>query len=74
MTPATPNAEDTLRRSAALLEEVVVVLFELAEVAVPVDPELPVEEALEPPLPVSLTLELRQVEEDPAVIVTISEY
>jgi len=82
MTPATPNAEDTLRRPAPLLlvDELLpeVVAGELAEVPVAAaPPEEPVEAGLEPvpvPLvPVSVTVVLMQEAETPAWTVTMSE-
>jgi len=81
MTPATLNAEDTLRRPAPLLlvdELPEVVAGELAEVPVAAEePEEPVEAGLEPvpvPLvPVSVTVVLMQEEETPAWTVTMSE-
>lgn len=81
MAPATPNAEDTLRRPAALLElllEAVLVAEpeeeETVPVAAAVDPEAGVEAAPEPLVPPSWTELLRQEVELPAPIVTMSEY
>lgn len=80
MTPAIPNAEDTLRRPAALdwVEELpeAVAVAEVEAVVEPValDPELPSVAVPEPPVPLSATVVLTQLEEVPATIVTMSEY
>jgi len=79
MTPAAPNAVDTLRRPASLLlfDEPLAVLAGELEEEVPLgvdppEPEEPVEVGLEPE-PLSVTVELTQEVETPAWTVTMSE-
>lgn len=78
MIPATPNAEETVRRPAPpvwveeLLEEVLVAVPEAGD-PVELEPE-PVEGAPEPPVPVSVTFALTHESVVPAAIVTMLEY